>query len=369
MNHHEDQQYVSHETEYNNQGAGTMNQEHHEHGQNPETIPMTGFVQQQPQQQEEQAVAPKRRLGRGLDALLGGASPAAQVPQRQEPMRQTEGAQINSEQMDVRAVPVANIFRNPNQPRKVFSKDSLRELADSLLEHGMLQPIIVRQVVGGFQIVAGERRWLASQQAGLTNIPCRVIDVIDKTAYEYAFEENLKRQDLSDIEKAMSFREYLDMFNTTVDELARQLSMSRSSVSNTLRLLDLPVPVKNALQDGKISAGHARAMLTLGVQDQLMLAEEAIDRQWTVRQMEQAVRDLLGKNEEGADQTGGKKKAANEKTAHLQSLQDQLRDMIGAQVEIKLKSKDAGKIIISFGTNDEFEGIMERLRERFSSAA
>jgi ParB family transcriptional regulator, chromosome partitioning protein len=274
--------------------------------------------------------------------------------------------------MDVRSLPVANVFRNPHQPRKIFSKESLKELGDSLLEHGMLQPIIVRQVVGGFQIVAGERRWLAAQQAGLTNIPCRVIDVVDKTAYEYAFEENLKRQDLSDLEKAISFREYLDMFNTTVDELARQLSMSRSAVSNTLRLLDLPVPVKNALQEGKISAGHARSLLSLGVQDQLKMAEEVISKQWTVRQTEQAVRDLQGKNEESAPATsegGSKKKSAAEKTAHLVSLQDQLRDMIGAQVEIKLKSKDAGKIIISFETNEEFEGIMDRLRDRLSAAA
>jgi ParB family chromosome partitioning protein len=347
----------------NDQNHDQQSSENQHHNQESrETIPMTG--------RDEPVANPKRRLGRGLDALLGGGSPvshshlSAYNPQEQTGPTQSEGG------VDVRMLPVGNVFRNPNQPRKIFSKDSLKELADSLVEHGMLQPIIVRQIVGGFQIVAGERRWLASQQAGLQSIPCRVIDVIDKTAYEYAFEENIKRQDLSDIEKAISFKEYIDMFQSTPDELARQLSMSRSAVSNTLRLLDLPVPIKNAIQESKLTAGHARALLSLGVQDQLKLAEEIQSKQWTVRQTEAAVRELQDSGE--ASSPDGKstkaKKPKPKLTSHIKSLQDQLREVLGAPVEIKLKSKEAGQIVITFKSNEEFEGILDRLQQHRAAA-
>ena len=204
-------------------------------------------------------VVPKRRLGRGLNALLGGGGPANEPYEGDHVPEQTTDQAIGAQA----EIALDRIQRNPNQPRKHFEKDSLEELAASIRKHGVLQPVLVREYGDHYELVAGERRWLAARQAGLTAVPCRVLDVVDKTAIEFAFEENMKRKDLGDLEKAQAFRDYIEMFESSVEELGKQLSMSRSAVSNTIRLLDLPVPVKNALQEGKITAGHARALLSL----------------------------------------------------------------------------------------------------------
>lgn len=325
---------------------------------------------QAPQEHNENhdSAVPKRRLGRGLSALLGVRSPVNDVS------IDDSSASLNSidpavEGIDIRMVPVSNIQRNPNQPRKHFPKDSQKELAESLITHGVLQPLLVREFGEKFQIVAGERRWLASQQAGLEAIPCRVIDVIDKTACEFALEENLKRQDLGDLEKAQAFKEYIDTFECSVEELAKQLSMSRSAVSNTLRLLDLPVPIKNAMQEGKLTAGHARALLTLGVEDQLRLAQEIQSQGLSVRKTEAAVRAIT-KGDQGKETIPMESPSEDDgKSNHLKSLEDQLRDLVGAKVQIQQKGKDAGRIIIEFSNNEEFETILDRLREPRSHAA
>lgn len=311
---------------------------------------------------EEQVVA-RRRLGRGLGALLGGAGPT------NEPMEDAVAAvqQSGEVKLQLREIPIASIRRNPNQPRKDFDTTAIKELAHSIKEHGLLQPILVREFDGAYQIVAGERRWLATQQIGRETIACRVVDVIDKTACEYALEENLKRQDLSDLEKAQAFKDYMNLFDTTVEELAKQLSMSRSALSNTMRLLDLPVPVKQMLQKGEISAGHARAILALKPEQQIKMAEKVIKQGLTVRKTEEEVRKIVkpeAKEIKLAEHTD-----AQPSDPHLASLESQLREMIGAKVEIKLTSKDVGKIVIHFASNDEFEGILGRLRERMSHAA
>lgn len=229
-------------------------------------------------------IASQRRLGRGLSALLGGGAPAYEET--------NQG--IDSE---LKQIPVAQLSRSPFQPRKHFDPESLGELAASLKEHGVLQPLLVREIEGGYQIIAGERRWQAAQKAGLATIPCRVVDVIDKTAYEYALEENLKRKDLNDLEKAQAFRDYLNQFQCTIEELAQQLSMKRSTVNNMLRLLDLPDPVKNALNAGRITAGHARALLPLDQALQLEMSSRIQAEQMSVRQTEAAVKKLLGRGE------------------------------------------------------------------------
>lgn len=327
---------------------------------------------------------PRRRLGRGLTALLGSGPAYSES----EPTA-----------AELRNIPVDQIARNPFQPRKDFNPDELNELSDSIREHGILQPLLVRELDGGFQLIAGERRWLASQRAGLTLVPCRVVDVVDQTAFEYALEENLKRKDLSDIEKAFAFREYLNHFGCSIEELGKQLSMSRSAVSNILRLLELPESIRNAISSGKISSGHARSLLPLAEADQLALCGRIQAEQMSVRQTEAVVRQLLGraKPEEAAapaaepaaapiidaapiaepicseatvheasstetPQTIPFEQAAdNERTAHISSLEEQLRGLLGAQVEIKLKSKDSGMILIPFSSNDDFERILRSL--------
>ena len=353
---------------------------------------------------------PTRRLGRGLNALLGGGVPAHDEINREE-------------HAELRLLPVGQITRNPQQPRQHFDQESLGELASSIREHGVLQPLIVRAIENGFQLVAGERRWQAAQKAGLQTVPCRVVDVIDKTACEFALEENLKRKDLNDLEKAQAFRDYLDQFECTVDELAKQLSMSRSSVSNMLRLLELPKPVKNALHSGKISAGHARALLPLDEADQLALNGRIQAESLSVRQTEKEVRTLLGRPQpqaaapapetvaqpqadqvvadtapqefgdaapaqepvvaastdyapaeqpsfetdgDGASETISIESARSDeeelRTNHVSSMEEQLSAAFGVKVQIKLKSKESGFVVVPFSSNAEFERILNLAR-------
>jgi ParB family chromosome partitioning protein len=274
---------------------------------------------------------------------------------------------------------VQSLARNPFQPRREFDAESLGELASSIKEHGVLQPLLVREVDGGFQVIAGERRWQASIKAGLTTVPCRIVDVIDKTACEYALEENLKRKDLGDLEKAQAFRDYLNAFGCTVEELAKQLSMNRSTVSNFLRLLDLAEPVRLALASSKITAGHARALLPLEVADQLALCGRIQAESLSVRATEAAARKILGRGpaEKPAESTAvdgpsesdpavismadAAAQQDQERTKHVASLEDQLRSLLGTQVQIKLTSKDTGSIVIPFTSNDQFEHILRQL--------
>ncbi|MEW4529798.1 ParB/RepB/Spo0J family partition protein [Maioricimonas sp. JC845] len=334
-----------------------------------------------------------RRLGRGLSALLGGNTPAHEEV-------------VHEDNSQLVQVPVDAVTRNEFQPRKEFETESLAELAGSIREHGVLQPLLVREVDNGYQLVAGERRLMAARKAGLTTVPCRVVDVIDKTACEFALEENLKRKDLNDLEKAHAFKTYIDQFECSIEELARQLSMSRSAVSNLLRLLDLTEPVKKALSSGKITAGHARALLPLDDAGQLELCGRIQAESLSVRQIEQEVRRIQKGDEpqsEAADgqEHGGEQIQADgapgeatpgeaaageatageaptgeespdtvpfegseepQRTAHVDSLEEQLRDLLGVKVQIKLNRNDAGTIMIPFSSNDEFERILRQLR-------
>jgi ParB family chromosome partitioning protein len=311
----------------------------------------------------------RRRLGRGISALLGGAAPA---PQETAP----------ETNLELRHIGVDQIERNPFQPRKDFDSDALTELAASIKEHGVLQPLLVRELDGGFQLVAGERRWQAAKKAGLTAVPCRVLDIIDKAACEVALEENLKRKDLTDLEKAAAFRRYIDHFQCTIEELAKQLSMSRPNVNNILRLLDLPEPVRAALQAGKITAGHARAILSLSeLSDQLALCGRIQVEGLSVRQTEAAARQTnnpqpavetpaaQGDEVAATTESAGRDtiplpqpEPTEERTNHVHSLEEQLGSLLGVKVEIRLKSKDAGSIVVPFASNDEFERILTRLR-------
>lgn len=326
-------------------------------------------INPQPEQSDEsiimpQEVVPKRRLGRGLEALLGGGGPA------NEPHSESSAKTKPNENPDgLREVSLEDIQRNSNQPRQHFEKESLKELAESIRIHGIIQPVLVREYGNKFELIAGERRWLAAKQAGLKQIPCRVVDVVDQIACEYSFEENLKRKDLSALEKAQAFRNYIDLFESSPEELGKQLSMSRSAVVNTLRLLDLPVPIKNALQEEKLSAGHARAILSLKDESQqLELADRIGKEQLSVRKTEAAARELLARTGTVAIKAAGKPSKPG-LTNHLKSLQDQFRDAAGVKVEIKLKSKDSGQVVLHFSNQDDFERITQTLRGAIAKAA
>ncbi len=305
-------------------------------------------------QQNEESVPIKRRLGRGLNALIGGSADDADI----ETPYETTSEDSNQIAIDL-------IERNPYQPRKDFDADSLKELSSSIRQHGVLQPLLVRPHEGGYQLIAGERRCIAARQAGLSSVPCRVLEIEDRQLCEIAIEENLKRKDLNVLEKAEAFQDYLQRFECTIEELARQLSLDRSTVSNMLRLLDLPEAIKESLRAGRITNGHARALLSLQEEDQVALCQQVEKESLSVRKTEAAVREILKQAEiipfDQSQSASGKPKS-QPLSNHVQSLQDQLRDTLGAKVEIQLRGKESGKITIHFQTNDDFERIIRNLR-------
>lgn len=333
---------------------------------------------------DNQGRSPIRRLGRGLNALLGGGQDEAHPEDhRYDP------------QIDPNEIHVDLIEPNPFQPRREFDADALSELAGSIAQHGLLQPILVRPYNGQYQIIAGERRWQAAKKAGFETVTVRVLELEDQDAVEAAMEENLKRRDLNPLEKAQAFSDYLDRWNCTVEELAGRLSMTRTNVSNYMRLLGLPEAVKKALLNSSISAGHARAMLTLEEHEQLDLCKQVVNDSLSVRKTEQAVREILASRpvegeedlpcvediepavvdveppvvddppEECADVLPFEQQIEGideHVTNHVRSLEQQLRDHLGAKVEIKLKDRESGKIVIAFDSNDQFEQILGTLR-------
>ncbi|GAB4158009.1 MAG: ParB/RepB/Spo0J family partition protein [Planctomycetaceae bacterium] len=324
------------------------------------------------QHSNSQPLQQRRRLGRGLNALLGGQDASEPTVNSSSPKSESE-------------IAIEHIEPNPFQPRKEFEKEALEELAGSIRQHGILQPLLVRPGDGKFQLIAGERRWRAAQEAGLKSVPCRIMELDDQHIYEVAIEENLKRKDLGVIEKAEAFREYIDRFGVTIEQLAKRLSMSRPAVNNFLRLLELPEAIKDSLRKGTITNGHARAVLSLEENDQLALIKRVERENLSVRKTEQAVKEILkARHEEQsgadhivpfsadilpADEHEGVRRAkepqkeeAARLSPHLQSLQDQLRGILGSKVEIHVRGKDAGKIVIPFNSNDDFERLLRQLR-------
>jgi ParB family transcriptional regulator, chromosome partitioning protein len=309
----------------------------------------------------------RRRLGRGLSALLGGSSPADGLADSDD-MAAVIPLGARAVTTDPNQIHVELIERNPFQPRKDFDSESLGELVASIRQHGILQPLLVRPSGAQYQLIAGERRWLAARQAGLETVPCRVLELEDQAMCEAALEENLKRKDLNVLEKAQAFQDYLHRFSTTADELARQLSMSRSSLCNFLRLLELSDFVKEALLAERVSYGHARAMLSLSPEAQIALCQRIEAESLSVRQTEAAVRELLKEQQDGTAETipftaaGAAKPSAAETSNHVHSIEEQLQQLLGVPVAIKLSGKEKGKIVIPFSNNDDFERILRQLR-------
>jgi ParB family chromosome partitioning protein len=305
----------------------------------------------------------KRRLGRGLNALLGNSAEEENAAAAPQVIAFTLPGPSSDD------IALELIERNPFQPRREFDQTAIDELADSIRRHGILQPLLVRPKPNGepgYQLIAGERRWRAAQQVGLECIPCRVITFEDKQVSEAALEENLKRQDLNVLEKAQAFKDYLDRFGGTIEELGRQLSLNRATVSNMMRLLELPAEVQSMLRSDKISAGHARAILPLSEGQQCELARQIELEQLSVRRTEEIVREVLQSGATSLPQSGtqGDEKAPKpELSNHVLSLQDHLRQHLGARIDIKLKKNDAGQIVIHFGDNSDFERIVGQLRK------
>jgi ParB family chromosome partitioning protein len=282
----------------------------------------------------------KNRLGRGLDALL--STPA-------EPENQ---GQISLQQID----------HNPYQPRRSFDEDELASLSESIKTHGLLQPLVVRKVNGHFQLIAGERRLRAARAAGLDSVPVRVVDFNDQQVLEAALVENIQRADLNPIEKAQGFKEHLDRFGLTHEQLAARLGLARTTITNLVGLLDLPLEVQDAVRRQQVSTGHAKLLKGLADHDrQVHLCHEIIARGLSVHATEALIKQPLHQ-EAPISNSGETEKEPVEKTAHIQGIEDELRQKLAARVEIRLRAVDKGQIVLTFGSNDDFERLLEVLR-------
>ncbi len=288
------------------------------------------------------AVAKKRGLGKGLDALLG--NPTDRTPE-------------NSNSDSLKTLAVDLLQRGQYQPRKDFNKDSLQELADSISAQGVVQPIVVRALPRSkkFEIIAGERRWRAAQLAGLQDVPVVVKDVPDKTVMCIALIENIQREDLNPLEEAEALARLIEEFDMTHDTIAEAVGRSRSAVTNLLRLLELNSKVKQLVESRQIDMGHARALLTLPLAKQLSVAETIIKQGLSVRATEKLVQQLSGDSKQGkAKQTS--------KDPNIQSLENDLSEKMGAKVTIKQQAKGKGVLQINYHSLDELDGILKHIK-------
>jgi ParB family chromosome partitioning protein len=266
---------------------------------------------------------------------------------------------------DLLLLSVYEIDDNPFQPRREFSESEIASLAESLKEHDMLQPVLVRRVGDRWQLISGERRLRAAIQAGWHQVPARVRHADDRLVAELAIVENLQRKDLNAIEKALSFRRYLDQHQCTQEDLGKRLKIDRSTIANLLRLLELPEPVQRDLQNGTISAGHARTLLPLGDEHLQMEFSQLIQRDGiSVRETERLVQERIQLEDGDASGTPGKppRKKRRTRSNHVASLEQQLRIDLGTKVEIRESTRGRGQIVIHFRNGDEFERLTQLIQ-------
>ena len=331
-----------------------------------------------------------RRLGRGLAALLGtpldeegggqesaGEGPPPRVPERAR-TRAAQAAAGQADELEDVAPRAAALIElnvdaiqdNPFQPRRDFGGSEIAALAESLREHRMLQPILVRRVDRGYQLISGERRLRAAIQAGWTTVPAQVREADDRLVAELAIVENLQRKDLNPIEKALSFKRYLEQHSCSQEDLARRLSLDRSTIANLMRLLELPEPVLAALRQGELTAGHARALLPLGDETlQVEFCQRILQEGWSVRAVESQVQQRIREEDgptlrlNGEAASGGRVKppATRPRTDQLGALEQELRMAVGSKIEIRQTRRNRGRIVIHFANSDEFERIRQLL--------
>lgn len=284
---------------------------------------------------------PRRGLGMGLQALLGEDAAAVLSPSPGGPQR---------------SVPLGWIRPSRVQPRRHFPDEQLDELAESIRRHGILQPLVVRPLPEGaterFELVTGERRWRAAQRAGLDEVPVVVRTLDDTTALEIAIVENIQREGLSALEEAQAYRRLVDEFGHSQEAIATALGKSRSHVANTLRLLNLPEPVRRQLEAGELSAGHARALLTAS--NPVAVAREVIAKGLNVRETEQLVKARAGKPEPAAERGLDYKKIV------VGALEEQLARQIGLPVKVRPRRK-GGILMITYSSNEQLDEIVRKL--------
>lgn len=306
----------------------------------------------------------KKRLGRGLEALLNSTSDTSVNEDNAVGLEIVDHSELpeSSTTSDVVHLSVYEIDDNPFQPRREFSESEIVSLSESLKEHDILQPILVRVVDGRYQLISGERRLRAAIQANWQTIPARIREANDRLVSELAIVENLQRKDLNPIEKALSFRRYIDEHQCTQEELANRLKIDRSTVANLMRLLELPRKIMDALSSGQLSAGHARALLPLGDENlQIEFCQRIVNEGLSVRATEKGVSDKIASEDGiGISSVSRKRRTRNR---HLESLEQELKLALGTKVSIKAGARGNGQIAIQFQNNDEFERILGLLTD------
>ncbi len=290
--------------------------------------------------------AKKRGLGRGLDALLGGAEIV------EDDLNRAGGKTLDS----INTLPVDVIERGRYQPRRDFNPELLQELADSIAAQGVVQPIVVRPIetAGRYEIIAGERRWRAAQQAGLDEIPVVIRDVPDQTAMAMGLIENIQRDNLNPLEEAEALHRLLNEFELTHEKIAQAVGKSRTTVTNLLRLLELNSDVKDYIYNREMEMGHARALLGLKQMAQSDAAKQVVARGLSVRETEKLVRRLLDEPKAKAAE-----KSTPREDPNVKRLQDDLSDKLGARVDLQQAASGKGKLVITYNSLDELEGILE----------
>jgi ParB family transcriptional regulator, chromosome partitioning protein len=285
-----------------------------------------------------------KRLGRGLEALLGTVS---------KEQAQAEGA--------LRELPVGSVLPNPYQPRTEMNEEALVELTASIEASGLLQPVVVRPKNGKFEIIAGERRWRAIQRLGWAKIPAVVKDVDDQTLLTLALIENLQRNDLTAIDEAAGYQRLGEEFKLPQSEIARLVGRNRSTVANLLRLLKLPEQVKALVQQGQLSEGHARALLAVESEsDVIRLAEEAVSQGWSVRDMEARARGETPSAPVLTPSNGTRTRAPQKMpTADVRRVEDALRKRLGTDVRVTARRRGRGFLSISYYSNDDLARVLE----------
>ena len=276
----------------------------------------------------------KKGLGRGLSSLLGDSS----------------------KKIETNKVSINDLIRNKFQPRKNFNKESLDELTNSIKEQGVIQPIVVRpskSPEGKYEIIAGERRWLASQNAGLHDVPVVVLDVDDVKSLEFAIVENVQRQDLNPIEEARGYQSLIDEFNYNQDKLSKFIGKSRSYIANSLRLLSLPNEILLMVEEGKLSAGHARSLI--GLHNSINIAKQIIQKKLSVRQAEILARQFRNK----------KLKLIQKKDPNILDLQKSLEEKTGLNVSVTNKKNNSGTIAFEYSDLDQLERITNTIKNNY----
>ncbi|WP_438348361.1 ParB/RepB/Spo0J family partition protein [Paenibacillus sp. FA6] len=277
-----------------------------------------------------------KRLGKGLDALIPSLS-------------------INDDDKIVE-IPLSQLRANPYQPRKEFKEEAIHELAESIRQHGVIQPIIVRKVLKGFEIIAGERRFRASQYCGKPTIPAVVRNFSDQQVMEIALIENLQRENLNAMEIAVAYQGLMDQYSLTQEELSLKVGKSRSHIANFLRLLALPAEVKEYVSRGTLSMGHARAIVGIKDTDIIkQLAKQCVEHEWSVRELEETVKHLDRKPAETQKPTSKKI------DPYIDHVEESLRDRFRTTVKIK-QNKDKGKIELNYYSKQDLERLLELLQ-------